>query len=611
MPYIAHSSSSYRCFDLIKTWLNECRDNHESCAKNSGVPLPSRVIDIGDDNHKPRLFVTNGKRGEYLTLSYCWGGISRGVTLKSNIQERLTVISLDTLCKTHQDAILITRRLGFKYLWIDALCIVQDDYADWEDESSKMFSIYRDSVLTLAAASSSNGDGGIFSKRPYDVLATSAIILGIKYDDDEPENYKLPEIDILVSRIELDPNTPEDVLDSEALVKDAGEFNGPFLLVRKPVLSHGIYSYGFHKYHTATDFPLEDRAWCLQERILSTRIVHFSRDELVWECKCSTQCECGGISSREGAITLREHFEVFLQNEDPRVRSDTWMEMVSKCTKRKITNESDRLPTLSGLARCLQEQGFGKYLAGLWMEHLPAQLLWCTYYGDQARRASTYRAPSWSFASVENASFNNALETMFRTHRHFLASFSSAECRPAGTDPTGNVAEGHITITGPVQQSSLEFRFVRYNGQISPIVRCGVYALGRFRKFLNDISLFEPNESTTFNENSVTTASSDPSSRQQKNEQELVPLKKIEDGSLQPFTGGPVILLAICIEQQTQMQYHGKGVESLFCLVLKPTAGDVDQHEVFYERIGVLKLDQEDEPEQWLQGAQEATLTIL
>jgi Heterokaryon incompatibility protein (HET) len=152
MPYIARALSDPGCFGLITSWLTECRAGHPNCRSNTDVSLPTRVIDVGHNGASPRLLLTEGRRGEYLTLSYCWGSTKQITTTLANLSDRLNALPLDSLPRTHREAIEITHRLGFQYLWIDAVCIVQDDPADWNRESAKMFNIYRDSVLTIAAS---------------------------------------------------------------------------------------------------------------------------------------------------------------------------------------------------------------------------------------------------------------------------------------------------------------------------------------------------------------------------------------------------------------------------------------------------------------------------
>ncbi|KAF1924124.1 heterokaryon incompatibility, partial [Didymella exigua CBS 183.55] len=69
------------------------------------------------------------------------------------------------LPKTFQDAVLVTRALGLRYLRIDSLCTLQDSHTDWEREASRMASVYMDAYVTISAAASSNSDGGLFFKR--------------------------------------------------------------------------------------------------------------------------------------------------------------------------------------------------------------------------------------------------------------------------------------------------------------------------------------------------------------------------------------------------------------------------------------------------------------
>jgi hypothetical protein len=111
------------------------------------------------------------------------------------------------------------------------------------------------------------------------------------------------------------------------------------------------------------------------------------------------ECECGVMQSEMRELTLREYFRALLDEESPD-RAEIWMELITKCSKRKLTFEFDRLPAISGLAKSLQERDFGEYLAGLWKENLPRQLLWTA----SGRRTPSYRAPTWSFASVEASS---------------------------------------------------------------------------------------------------------------------------------------------------------------------------------------------------------------
>lgn len=133
--------------------------------------LPRRVIDVQSESAEDSisLLETDGDLGTYMTLSHCWGKTHHVSTVKENIELRKRGISWNSLPLTFRDAILVTRALGIRYLWIDSLCIVQNDLLDWEIESAKMGSIYSCSFLNLAATRSPNSQGGLFSSRWVEV----------------------------------------------------------------------------------------------------------------------------------------------------------------------------------------------------------------------------------------------------------------------------------------------------------------------------------------------------------------------------------------------------------------------------------------------------------
>ena len=118
-----------------------------------------------DGTREPFLLETEGMKGEYLTLSHCWGKAQIKTTKLCNLSSHKERIRLADLCANFQDAILVTRNLGFRYLWIDSLCIIQDSDKDWDAESSQMARVYRNSTLTLSAANATNADAGFLRKR--------------------------------------------------------------------------------------------------------------------------------------------------------------------------------------------------------------------------------------------------------------------------------------------------------------------------------------------------------------------------------------------------------------------------------------------------------------
>jgi hypothetical protein len=110
-------------------------DVHEQCAFKKSARLPKRVIDItaSDGSTIPFLRESKGKEAPYIALSYCWGTLPTVTTTSSTIQERINGMALESLPQTYIDAVKICRKLGIRYLWIDALCIVQDSIEDWKE----------------------------------------------------------------------------------------------------------------------------------------------------------------------------------------------------------------------------------------------------------------------------------------------------------------------------------------------------------------------------------------------------------------------------------------------------------------------------------------------
>lgn len=151
---------------MISTWIKDCQENHSACKfGTSPGTLPTRVIDVGspDGRTEPRLRKSDGEPGDYIALSHCWGGKQPLITTKENKCSMKTCIPWAKLPNTFQDAISVTRRLGLRYIWIDSLCIVQDDAEDWEREAAKMALIFEAAYLTVAATAATNGNVCIFS----------------------------------------------------------------------------------------------------------------------------------------------------------------------------------------------------------------------------------------------------------------------------------------------------------------------------------------------------------------------------------------------------------------------------------------------------------------
>jgi len=141
--------------------------------------LPTRIIDVGNALDPPFLHKSNGERAPYLALSYCWGHSGNFRTTKESLLGNMREIPLNVLPATLRDAIIATRQLDFRYIWIDAICIVQDDEEDWNREAAKMQAIYASATITLSGLDSDDTTKGLFRTRKS--RFTSPVQLSLRF----------------------------------------------------------------------------------------------------------------------------------------------------------------------------------------------------------------------------------------------------------------------------------------------------------------------------------------------------------------------------------------------------------------------------------------------
>ena len=147
--------------------LNEHPNHHSTMSTQSYKP--TRFIDVSPNTESwnPRLHRTSPEEVDlkYTTLSHCWGNTNTLKLLKINYAQLRSGLEINDLPQTYRDAILITRRLGYKYIWIDSLCIFQDSPEDWNKEASTMSSVYSKSTVTIAATWGQDSDAGCYVAR--------------------------------------------------------------------------------------------------------------------------------------------------------------------------------------------------------------------------------------------------------------------------------------------------------------------------------------------------------------------------------------------------------------------------------------------------------------
>lgn len=346
--------------------------------------MPTRVLDIGallDSNQllPDAVRVTETPHIQpdtpYAALSYCWG--PRGNNLRttlSNYAQMKQHIAFSRLPKTVQDAVRVTRSLGLRYLWVDALCIIQPDRPgafspDWAAEAGRMGEYYRHALYTIGAS--------------------SAIDCGDGFLEDRPALQ----------------NPPMGVVEFTYPDKGSGRWGGT-------AMRH-IYVGGPQPSQSACvdDSPLLRRGWCLQERALLRRCVYFARDCVVWECAelRAMEHEPLGDADAQSRVewgTWKSHpmMKVARLPSVPREQllGEAWMGMISQYSHAEFTFLPDKLVAISSLANKIGELTGARYVAGCWLESIDQCLAWYAEdTGSHPRRTcENYMVPSWSWAAV-------------------------------------------------------------------------------------------------------------------------------------------------------------------------------------------------------------------
>lgn len=473
---IDHDLGSDANFDVGKSWIKQCRDDHDpmKCPPLVDVELPKRLVDVTVDikNPHPRLMECTGQIGQYLALSHCWGASVRGerlTTTQATLKARMKSIPLDTMPANFRDAVLITRKLGYRYVWVDSLCIVQDSAKDWEIESSRMGDIYMRAALTIAAAGAIDSDGGMlvngYGEHTMAKFAPSQWFLTDRQTSNryahsnttKPRTHK-PRQALL--RIHSSPESPQVNL--------------------TPWLSYSDLEENW--YRCVVVGPLAHRAWTLQERILSHRTLYYGQRQIYWQCASSRKAADGEnvptSASTSAWSQSSDHSEWpdLLGYKTKDCKNDsiaahsfrmTWLNILQIYVSRILTYKADKLPALAGIAAVCQNFTGYQYVAGLWREDLVVGLVW-TPIPIWAKGSTmldytipapmweshnpAYEGPSWSWASTE---IRGLLEFWGKSRenrmwKQFDAQVIDIQLTLKGNNPFGTVAKGKLVLRGLV-----------------------------------------------------------------------------------------------------------------------------------------------------------------
>ena len=343
---------------LIATWLRRCLKEHPPCSseKSSDLTLPTRLLDLGNRG-KPSLIRltetrTLGNDNRYIALSHCWGGRISFVLKNDNADDLKQGVHVSELPLNFQQAISVAHFLGIRYLWIDSLCIIQDSKSDWEQEAGRMKSVYKNAFLVIAATGAEDSNAGLYFDRNIHLL--------------------LP-VSIDISWVGIPQGT------------------------------YKVYD-GYLWEENIVEAPLNQRAWVLQERLLSRRMVHFGKDQIAWECQASRACESFPDEIPPLSLPFEDLFSLRteLLHQGTTLTSNLWPKIAEEFASGGLTQETDKCIAISGIAEEIHAYTGDMYYGGLWRNCFVPQMSWTIHRLSNERhgispRRSKYRAPSWSW----------------------------------------------------------------------------------------------------------------------------------------------------------------------------------------------------------------------
>lgn len=354
----------------MQRWIHDCRSKHSKCL-SSGRWIPIRLLEINYDgtNLDLRLVETSeeslDETSPFAALSHMWGNMKENPPLRTmsfNYYHLKELIPGKDLPRNFLDAALVCARLGIRYLWIDSLCIIQDSAEDWRHEAALMHLVYRHALVTIVATSATSCHDG-FLQRSIDEVPAAKIAYTVNYQQREGEAEKQ---------------------------------NNQYMIA---------YHYGNmednYRRFLINGSQWDTRGWTMQERSLSTRSIHFCRNKMFFECRGCLEAEDNdpaqesdliseSLWPRNAAMSFDELYEY-------------WQLFLATYCDRNLTVATDKLPAIQSVAAEMASVAKCEYVpyAGVWRHNLRKELLWFPSSFDTTTRPPQWRAPSWSWASIE------------------------------------------------------------------------------------------------------------------------------------------------------------------------------------------------------------------
>ncbi|EPE36412.1 hypothetical protein GLAREA_05750 [Glarea lozoyensis ATCC 20868] len=360
----------YGCSEFLQSFKGSLRamthgeidDLSPSTKSASTLTLAQKWIADCTANH-PRCSILEKRTRWYPTrLLDCGKSTTLEGLTTENYSQLSDEIALLSLPKLYQDAVYIVRVLGIRYLWIDSLCIIQqgDDSTDWRHEITLMSDVYLNTFCNISAADAPDSNHSIFYSR--------------------------------------DPSLAR----PEILNLEVGSLCTPY---------HTRDSY-FWK-DECSNARINTRAWVLQERLLSPRLLHFGANQVLWECREKDAAEIypNGLP-RDFVSPLRPFKSIFHGSSSESLTQgslagyEIWITIVQAYTACKLTFPSDKVVALSAIAKVMANILDDEYVVGMWRRYLERELLWglidkpMASDEDIQTGSESYRSPSWSWMAT-------------------------------------------------------------------------------------------------------------------------------------------------------------------------------------------------------------------
>ncbi|KAK4228679.1 heterokaryon incompatibility protein 6 [Podospora fimiseda] len=423
------SPASDEGIEQVRKWIRDCNERHgNACRPSTQGRLPSRVIDVSG-GETLTLCETDGSVSsdlKYAALSYCWGGHQEFQTATESLSNRRGGFSVTDLPQTIQDAVKITQEIGIQYIWVDSLCIIQDDPNDKVKEVAQMADVYKNAYITISAARARKATDGFLRDWSNPETKLWKPLVPLAFDIPDLSGTTLPSL------------------------KDAMKLPRP----HKGIL--WIYNESSGIAATTND-PVNERAWCLQEQALSPRLLSYGTWP-TWRCNRLFTSDGGYSRDRDqdrtasnqiftnAMINLTGTPDIFRTSQ----LLHTWRDFVENYSRRQMSVKADKLPAIAGIAREMSRVTGLEYAAGLWKENMLQDLMWRTANGkDWLLRSVEWRAPTWSWASVDAP----VLYDEITPDATPLATVIECKVTPAaGTMGFEAVTAGKVVIKGPFKE---------------------------------------------------------------------------------------------------------------------------------------------------------------